>query len=203
MQLDLTFLKNKYNIITIGIILATLGVAYFVFRKYIATTFEDFIAIVFKNEGYFSDSPSDIGAATMYGISSVFNPEYADKIKNKTLTKEEAKSIYKRKYYDPLHIGMINNARLRFSVFDMAVNAGTKTGVTLLQKVIGVKQDGNLTSDQVTRANQLEEAGYDVLGKYKQARKDHYNAIVAKKPSQAKFLVGWTRRVDSDNKLFA
>jgi lysozyme family protein len=203
MQLDLTYFKNKNNLITIGIILGTLGIAYLFFRKYIATTFDDFIEVVFKNEGGYVSDSQDIGGATMFGISSVFNPEYATKIKNKTLTRDEAKNIYKTKYYNPLHLGLVNSARLRFSIFDMALNAGISPAVKLIQKVIGVKQDGNLKSEEVTKINQLEEAGYDVLGKYKQARKDHYNAIVAQTPSKSKFLRGWLKRVDSDSKLFA
>lgn len=194
--------NNKQTIITVAIIIATLGGLYFLAKKFVFTTFDDFINVIFKNEGYFSDNKDDTGGATLYGLSAVYNPEYANEILSKTLTKSDAKLIYKKKYYDPLHIGLINNAKLRFSIFDMAVNAGVSTGVKLLQKIIGVPQDANLTSSQVTRVNQLDEAGYNVLGKYKQARKEYYSAIIARKPSQEQFRKGWMNRVDSDAKLF-
>lgn len=65
--------------------------------------FESMINKVFELEGEWSDRPSDPGGATMYGISSVHNPKYADKIRKQALTKAEAKMIYKLNYWDPIY----------------------------------------------------------------------------------------------------
>lgn len=65
--------------------------------------FQSMIDKVFELEGDWSDNTSDPGGATMYGISSVHNPKYANKIKSKTLTKAEAQMIYRDNYWTPIY----------------------------------------------------------------------------------------------------
>lgn len=78
-----------------------------------------FVEAVFKFEGGYSNHSYDPGGDTMYGISARFNPEVADKIKNQTLTREEATDIYLTKYFDSkcreyLKSGFIDLAFIRF-----------------------------------------------------------------------------------------
>jgi lysozyme family protein len=80
--------------------------------------FNTFVKATLIFEGSWSDDSSDPGGATMWGLSERFNPEVADKIRARTLTKTEALKIIKTKYYDSiLGINEIN-PRIGFLVFD-------------------------------------------------------------------------------------
>ena len=71
---------------------------------------------------------------TKYGISAMAFPD----IDIANLTQDEAKSIYKRQYWD-LSGGDELPYGLDFSVFDFAVNSGVSRAVKELQKILGFK----------------------------------------------------------------
>lgn len=80
-------------------------------------------------EGGYVNHPSDPGGATMYGLSSKWNPSLRSKIINQTLTIEEARLHYYKNYY-------INNYRindlpapLRFIIFDQRVHGSDSLSV--------------------------------------------------------------------------
>jgi hypothetical protein len=193
---DIKGFYNKYQLPIL--VLGAMGVLYLLGRKFLFTNFDDFIEIVFKNEGGFSDNKDDTGGATMYGISSVYNPEYTTKIKNRKLTKEDAKAIYKNKYYNPLQIKMLNNPRLRFQVFDFAVNAGISRAISTLKQVVKLDTKASI-ADTVKKANFLEEGGYNVWLNYKLARIKYYTSIAT--GTKYQFLKSWLNRTNSDLKL--
>lgn len=85
----------------------------------------NFCKRVIDMEGGFVNDPSDPGLATMYGISSRFNPDVADKIINRTLTKTEAERIYIRKYIEQYNIDKFilkDLICLAFLLFDSRVS---------------------------------------------------------------------------------
>jgi len=202
MDLKQFYINNKSQVHFWGAVVASLCVLYIISKKFIFSTFDDFYKLIKKSEGGFVNDKDDNGLATYKGISSRFNPEYADKIKNKTLTDSEAKSIFKRKYYDTMKIAYINNARLRYQMADHSINAGVKTSTRMLQQTIGTKQTGNITNDDIKKVNLADESKVPIVDRYKQLRRDYYNAIVRKNPTKSKFLKSWMRRVDSDKELF-
>lgn len=95
--------------------------------------FNILIKKVFEFEGYWSDAKSDPGGTTMYGISSTHNPEVADKIRSKTLTLEEAKEIYFKKYYSTIYSVHKLPIGIAFVVFDAKVH-GSYESIIDLQK---------------------------------------------------------------------
>lgn len=95
-----------------------------------------FAAVIGLEGGYVND-PKDPGGETKYGISKRAHP--AEDIKNLTL--ERAKEIYRRGYWEPIR-GDLIPAPLDAYMFDAAVNQGTDAAIRMLQKVIGVAQDG-------------------------------------------------------------
>lgn len=95
-----------------------------------------FASVVGLEGGYLND-PKDPGGETKYGISKRAHP--TEDIGSMTL--ERAKEIYRRGYWEPVR-GDLIPAPLNAYVFDAAVNQGTDAAVRMLQKVLGVAQDG-------------------------------------------------------------
>ena len=62
------------------------------------------------------------------------------------MTLDRAKLIYKRDYWDSVK-GDVLPAKLNTIVFDAAVNQGVDAAIKMLQKAVGVAQDGILGRD--------------------------------------------------------
>ena len=118
---------------------------------------------VLKNEGAHANDPDDAGGETYKGISRKNYPTWSgwtsiDQIKKyhprgfKTIlegTKElqdKVKEFYKRNFWDKLYLDDCANQELANQCFDMAINAGVKAGVKILQKTLGIPADGKLGS---------------------------------------------------------
>lgn len=126
---------------------------------------------VLKNEGGYANNPNDAGGETYKGISRKNHPTWAgwisiDQIKKahprgfKTILEhtpelqDKVKDFYKRRFWDELCLDDCANQELANQAFDMAVNAGIKAGVKILQKVLGVPADGilgNVTKQAIKR----------------------------------------------------
>lgn len=121
--------------------------------------FDTSVEHIFVSEGGYVDHPRDPGGATNMGITfNVLQDWRGTPIKKddvRSLTKVEAKAIYKEKYWDvvrasemPLGVGLV--------VFDAAVNSGPRRSVKWLQAALGVKIDGVLgpvTMEAVNKAD--------------------------------------------------
>lgn len=95
-------------------------------------------------EGGWSNNPSDPGGATMYGISTRSNPELAQEIENKTLTREKAFVHIYNKYY--VSIPQVNyiNASIAFLVFDAKFH-GMKEVIKQIQSLINIALKGRVS----------------------------------------------------------
>ena len=58
--------------------------------------FDDIIEVVLEHEGGYVHDPKDLGGETNFGIAKRFYPD----VDIKNLTKEQAKQIYKKDYWD-------------------------------------------------------------------------------------------------------
>ena len=152
--------------------------------------FNDVIDKVLEHEGGYVNDPNDLGGETKYGITKRFYPD----VDIKSLTKEDAKDIYKQDYWDKNKIDDLPD-NLKHIFFDMCVNQGKGTAVRVLQRAINNK-GGNLEVDggcgPDTKAT---------LAKHKPSidrvrcyRLKHYYDLVNKKPEQERFLFGWFKR---------
>lgn len=115
----------------------------------------DIIARVIKDEGgdKYTCNPADPGGATKWGITipaltdwrgastNVVNKPTAEDIK--ALTFDDAVAFYEW-LMASTGIGRIQNEAVRYWVFDAAVHTGTRPGIRLLQRALGVKDDGVL-----------------------------------------------------------
>ena len=90
-------------------------------------------------EGGYTLDPKDPGGETSWGISKRAYP--AVDIKN--LTRDGAKDIYKRDYWDRAQCDKLPPT-LAFLLFDAAVNSGIGQAIRFLQRAVGVADDGVL-----------------------------------------------------------
>ena len=148
------------------------------------------IPIILKSEGGYSNHSSDYGGETNFGIAKKFYPN--EDIKN--LTKERAAELFHRDYWIPMKLEGINNNELVLQVFDVGVNSGPKTGVKLLQRLVGTDPDGVIGPKTLQATNNYPG---NIVDEFKQKRRLFYAAIVTKDPSQKVFLKGWLNRIEN------
>jgi lysozyme family protein len=133
--------------------------------------FERAFAKVLKFEGkkYVAD---DAGKGpTKFGINKTANPD----VDVANLTLDEAKQIYKKRYWDRIGGDAIaaTNPQLATIAFDAAVNQGVKPALNMLDKSGGEPN------------------------KLLALRQQRYIDLAANDPSKKQFLGGWTNRVAS------
>lgn len=93
--------------------------------------FDIFIEEVLKNEGGYVNDKNDPGGETKYGISKKSFPN----INIKELTKDDAKKIYKERYWNDLY-DEIPNKFFAFKLFDLGINIGVKRVIKILQQTL-------------------------------------------------------------------
>lgn len=140
-----------------------------------------------KATGYVND-PLDAGGETKFGVAKNANMD----LDIKAMTWEDAKSVYFKRYWIA---GACDKMPSRLAVlhFDGCVNHGVKKAGMFLQQAIGATADGKIgpaTLAKVSVANELE-----ACAKICDSRDQFYRAIVENKPTQARFLNGWLRRI--------
>ncbi|HEX3101088.1 MAG TPA: glycosyl hydrolase 108 family protein [Pyrinomonadaceae bacterium] len=156
------------------------------------SNFETAIAALLKNEGGYVNNPADKGGETKYGIAKKWHPE----VDIKNLTVDGAKAIYKSDYWNPNNFDGINDAEIATAALDTVVNHGR--GAFLLQLAaqragVPIHPDGKIGPATLSALNSLPASVY--LPKLYEVRKEYYTDLVAKDPSQAKFLPGWLKRI--------
>ena len=98
------------------------------------TSFDEIIEITLEHEGGYVHDPKDLGGETNFGIAKRFYPD----VDIKNLTKEEAKEIYKKEYWDRYKAEKLPE-HLRHIHFDMCVNQGYGTAIKILQRACNAK----------------------------------------------------------------
>ncbi len=103
--------------------------------------FDRAVQFVLEQEGGYVNNPSDPGGETNFGISKRAYP--ALDIKN--LTKEAAIEIYHQDYWLFCKCDQIPSP-IAVTLFDSSVNQGPSAAIKLLQRSLGVKDDGVMGS---------------------------------------------------------
>jgi lysozyme family protein len=151
--------------------------------------FNKCIEVVLRNEGGLSDNPYDPGGLTNYGICQRNYPD----LDIRNLTRNEAIQIYFRDYWSKMNLHNIEDESLILEIFDMGVNAGIRTAIKIVQRLIGAKMDGYIGPETELKINTFP----GLLGLYKQDRRKYYFALARRKPEMEIFLAGWLNRVDN------
>jgi len=150
--------------------------------------FEIVIDKTLSHEGGYVNDPDDAGGETKFGISKRAYPS----IDIKSLTRDEAKAIYKHDYWDRCRCDDIDNINVASSIFDFGVNAGVRMSCKLAQAVSGAVVDGVIGNNSVTLINSLDSELF--LSKFALAKITRYAEICKRNPKNRKFFYGWVKR---------
>lgn len=139
------------------------------------------------NEGGYVDNPNDPGGETNWGISK---RQYPD-LDIKALTRDQAKAIYQRDYWDKAHASQLC-PMMMFQMFDYAVNAGIDAATRTLQRALGVPADGVWGPITTEAAQQQSPTRQIVL--FTAAKLQNYT----RDPNWQSFGAGWVNRCAAD-----
>lgn len=144
-------------------------------------------------EGGYVNHPKDPGGPTNKGVTQRVYDAYRKNIDKpvqsvKNITNAEVEAIYKTQYWDAVK-GDNLPAGVDLAVFDYAVNSGATRAAKALQKVMGVKQDGQVGQLTLTRAAEIQD---DVLAI---AICEERYRFVKSLRTWSTFGKGWKRRI--------
>lgn len=151
------------------------------------TRVEQIIEAIIEREGGFNDRPQDKGGPTCWGIAKKFHPEAWV---NGPPTKDVARAIYRDRYVKPF--AAILDPALQEQLIDIGVNSGPPMATTLLQRCLGVKEDGILGPKTLGVANS--ENAKDLNNKLMCERLRMFGRILQRDKTQAIFIAGWINR---------
>lgn len=145
-----------------------------------------------KHEGGFVNHSKDPGGMTNLGVTKKVWDEWtggnADENEMRSLTPDKVAPLYKKRYWDAVK-GNDLPSGLDMCVFDCAVNSGVSRAVRILQRILGVKEDGVI--GPVTVAATTSIPVDDLIEKYTEERQKFLESL----PTFSTFGKGWTTRV--------
>jgi lysozyme family protein len=110
-------------------------------------TYDDALRRLLAHEGGYTNHPSDPGGPTNFGITIIDYRKYvksgATAADVKAMRLNEAKAIYRAKYWNALRCDALP-AGVDYAVFDYGVNSGIGRASRVLQRVVGVADDGKV-----------------------------------------------------------
>lgn len=150
--------------------------------------FDDAFDLLIGFEGGYTNSPSDPGGETMWGVTRkvAMQEGYAGDMH--ILPRDKAKDIYRRKYWDAVQADQLPVA-CRYSVFDAAVNSGVAQAVKWLQRAVDVADDGVLGPMTIKAAQEAN--GVRVCVLFTAYRLDFITSL----PTWGPYGRGWARRI--------
>lgn len=150
------------------------------------------------------DNDGDKGGPTKGGVTeatlSGYRGHSCTALDVKNLSKAEADAIYSKLFWtDPGFDTLPLDDNTLNCIFDMGMGSGPVNAVKILQDIVGLTQDGRI--GPATRSACISfttQHPYPALNNaYVKERVKFYDAIVARDPSQQKWLHGWCNRAQS------
>lgn len=159
--------------------------------------FPEALAAVLASEGGFVDHPADRGGPTNMGVTQgVFDAHRRSRglpsRSVRDISTAEVAEIYMARYWTPAKCGALPWPA-SLCHFDAAVNSGVRQAAVLLQRAVGVAEDGVIGPQTLAAVQRAGRAR--LLARMWVGRLDLYRRIVAGNPTQLVFLRGWENRV--------
>lgn len=162
------------------------------------SNFRESLKHVLKNEGGYVNHPRDPGGCTNKGITIATYRRVslgATCQDLKAIPDALVETLYKQDYWNSVS-GDDLPPGIDLVVFDMAVNAGPKTAAKLLQRVVGVDDDGWIGPVTLRATLDRSDAGIALLSEYADARETYYRSL----RHFSTFGKGWLNRVVASTK---
>lgn len=158
-----------------------------------ASNFQPSLKLVLKSEGGNDDDPDDHGGRTSRGITQREytawvreHPKGLDKNSDVwKATDADIAAIYKDEYWNPFCDNFPTG--VDYLYFDMAVNAGPYRAAVLLQRALGVNDDGRI--GPITRAATVKANAKTLITGFTAAKRAFYISL-----HQPKYTKGWLNR---------
>lgn len=161
-------------------------------------TDNEIIDAILKSEGVdFTNDPDDRGGPTKFGVTQATLSRWLGRAASiadvQSLDIDTARKIYARKYMDDTGYRAITNPALRFLITDSGVQHGPRRASRWIQQAVGANDDGVFgpMSRAAVASFPADVAYREVLA----TRCRFYGRIIARDRSQAKYALGWARRL--------
>lgn len=157
-----------------------------------------------KLEGKITNTASDRGGLTRWGLTQRWHPELVESGFFTTMDRDDsfalAETTYEKVYSGPLFLSKLYNQVAATALLSFSVLEGNLEAITLFQKALvslGAKiaVDGIMGSETVSWANAAK-AG-PLVSTLIALQKAYFATIARNAPSQAKFVAGWGNRADA------
>lgn len=154
--------------------------------------FDTFIERILKSEGGYVNHPADPGGATNWGITERVARKWGYKGHMRDLPRATAIEIYRQEYWAPVAALKLPYA-LQFQVLDANINHGLSRAITLLQRALGVDDDGIFGFVTLTALNKYpgRDDVFELGVRFNQKRLRFYTD----RSTFTTFGKGWSRRI--------
>ena len=157
--------------------------------------FKKCLELVLKSEGGYVDHPSDPGGRTNLGVTQAVWEEWVghpvSEKDMKALTPEKVAPMYEMKYWRTSYCEKLPQG-LNLLVFSMAVNSGSGRAVKLLQRCLGLVEDGIIGARTMAKIQESKVA--DLIERYSATRKEFYEGLKL----FPVFGKGWVARTEKE-----
>lgn len=150
--------------------------------------FDQAFDLLIGHEGGYSNHPDDPGAETMWGITARVARQAGYHGAMRSLPQVTAKTIARNQYWNAVRAEELPLG-IRFDVFDTGYNSGTVTAIKILQRAVGVTDDG--VFGPRTMSAVLAQKPYRISMRFNSERL----LYLASLPTWGSFGKGWARRV--------
>ena len=162
--------------------------------------FKSAVEFTFKHEGGHVNDPKDPGGETNLGISdrrdgiidgkADIDGDGTPDVAISKITIAQAEQLYYRSYWTPCRCDDLPPS-VAVVLFDTAVNCGNNRAIKIMQKVLGVKDDGVIGAITINAANKMDAASTARL--MADERLVFYRGL----KTFSHFGKGWTKRVEA------
>lgn len=188
----------------------------------------EFYPLLMTNEGGYVNDEDDLGGETYKGIARNRVPgsswegwKTIDELKkegqikrNKQFSQldESVRKFYDENYFNKSRADEFNDWGLAGQYTDAFVHTGKGNAVKTLRKAINnaskeLKDHFEVDETSTAPLNDKEieyinRYSRKIYNKFKEARKNYYNKLVANNPSQKKYISGWFNRINEIDKKY-
>jgi len=137
------------------------------------------LGFVLKSEGLWSDDNKDPGGATMKGITLQVYREWKKDIEItkeqlRNISDQEVQDLYRQLYWNKIYADNLPTG-LDYALFDASVNMGVLRASCLMQKTIGVTQDGSIGPKSLSAIQAFDPK--DLLEKFSTTKEIFYKGL--------------------------
>jgi lysozyme family protein len=143
---------------------------------------------------------NDPGGRTRFGVAEKYHPELTSTGFYDTMPRDEALDmaiqVYSDSYAKPCKLNQIQGQSVGNALLSYAINMGNKQSIKLLQRTLGLDEDGVMGPKTLSSVNAVTPS--NLLMAWKSMMISYYENVVEKHPEDIVYLNGWKNRVNQN-----